>query len=233
MSPPASGILPKILIVDDEAPIRRLIRTAIERGGYRVVEAANAREALNAIDIDRPEVVLLDLGLPDRDGIEIIPQLKKAGTAVLIVSARDATEAKVAALDLGADDYVTKPFDTEEVLARIRVVLRHRLSALADAPLVVVGAVEIDLDARLVRKDGEEVHLTPREYGFVAELARHPGRVLTHAQLLRAIWGPGHEGDVEYLRVAARAVRQKLEADPSAPVLIRNEPGVGYRLMGG
>ncbi|HEX5184885.1 MAG TPA: response regulator transcription factor [Allosphingosinicella sp.] len=227
-----SPLAPRILIVDDEAPIRRLIRTALERGGYRVVEAANAREALNAIDIDRPEVVLLDLGLPDRDGIEIIPQLKKAGPALVVVSARDATEAKVAALDLGADDYVTKPFDTEEVLARIRVVLRHRLSAQAEAPVVTVGAVEIDLDARMVRKGGEEVHLTPREYGFVAELARHPGRVLTHAHLLRAIWGPGHEGDVEYLRVAARAVRQKLEADPSAPVLIRNEPGVGYRLMG-
>ncbi len=227
-----SPLAPKILVVDDEAPIRRLIRTALERGGYRVVETANAREALNALGIDRPEVVLLDLGLSDRDGIEIIPQLKKAGPAVIVVSARDATEAKVAALDLGADDYVTKPFDTEEVLARIRVVLRHLLTAQAEAPVVRVGEVEIDLDVRQVRRSGKEVHLTPREYGFVAELARHPGRVLTHAHLLRAIWGPGHESDVEYLRVAARAVRQKLEADPSAPVLIRNEPGVGYRLMG-
>ena len=173
------------------------------------------------------------LGLTDRDGIEIIPQLKKAGAAVIVVSARDATEAKVAALDLGADDYVIKPFDTEEMLARIRVVLRRRLSAQTEAPVVKVGEVEIDLDARQVRRSGEEVHLTPREYGFIAELARHPGRVLTHAQLLRAVWGVGHEGDVEYLRVAARAVRQKLEADPSAPVLIRNEPGVGYRLMAG
>ena len=228
-----SALAAKILIVDDEAPIRRLIRTALERGGYPVVEAANAREALNALGIDRPEVVLLDLGLSDRDGIEIIPQIKKAGPAVIVVSARDDTEAKVAALDLGADDYVTKPFDTEEVLARIRVVLRNRLSAQAEAPLVTVGEVEIDLDARQVRRSGEEVHLTPREYGFVAELARRPGRVLTHAHLLRAVWGPGHEGDVEYLRVAARAVRQKLEEDPSAPVLIRNEPGVGYRLMTG
>ncbi|HEX4737115.1 MAG TPA: response regulator transcription factor [Allosphingosinicella sp.] len=228
-----NALAPKILVVDDEAPIRRLIRTALERGGYRVVEAANAREALNALGIDRPEVVLLDLGLSDRDGIEIIPQIKKAGPAVIVVSARDDTEAKVAALDLGADDYVTKPFDTEEVLARIRVVLRNRLSAQAEAPLLRVGEVEIDLDARQIRRGGEEVHLTPREYGFVAELARHPGRVLTHAQLLRAVWGVGHEHDVEYLRVAARAVRQKLEADPSAPVLIRNEPGVGYRLMTG
>jgi two-component system KDP operon response regulator KdpE len=221
----------KLLIVDDEAPIRRLIRTALERGGYKVVEAATAQEGLNALAIDKPDVILLDLGLPDRDGLEIIPQIKKAGVALLVVSAREATEQKVVALDLGADDYVTKPFDTEEMLARIRVVLRHRLSAQAEAPVVRVGEIEIDLDARQVRRGGEEVHLTPREYGFVAELAKHPGRVLTHAQLLRAVWGAGHEQDVEYLRVAARAVRQKLEADPSSPLLIRNEPGVGYRLM--
>ena len=222
----------KLLIVDDEAAIRRLIRTALERNGYEVAEAANAREALNALAIDRPEVVLLDLGLPDRDGIEIIPLLKKAGAAVVVISAREDTEPKVAALDLGADDYVTKPFDTEEMLARIRVVLRHRLASQAEVPIVKVGDVEIDLDARQVRRGGEEVHLTPREYAFVAELAKHPGRVLTHAQLLRAVWGLGHEKDVEYLRVAARAVRQKLEADPSRPALIRNDPGVGYRLTG-
>jgi two-component system KDP operon response regulator KdpE len=221
----------KLLIVDDEAPIRRLIRAALDRGGYRVVEASNAREALNALAIDKPEIVLLDLGLPDRDGLEIIPLLKKAGAGVLIISAREATESKVAALDLGADDYVTKPFDTEEMLARIRVVLRHRLGAEAEAPLVEIGGVAIDLEKRQVRRDGEEVHLTPREYGFIAELARHPGRVLTHTHLLRAVWGQGHEQDVEYLRVAARSVRRKLEADPSAPVMIRNEPGIGYRLM--
>ncbi|MEA3002389.1 MAG: two-component system, OmpR family, operon response regulator KdpE [Sphingomonadales bacterium] len=226
-------LAPKLLVVDDEAPIRRLIRTALERGGYRVVEAATAQEALNAIGIDRPDLVLLDLGLPDRDGLEIIPQLKKAGAAVIIVSAREATAPKVAALDLGADDYVTKPFDTEEMLARIRAALRRRLAEETPSPVVEFGEVTIDLGLRQVRRAGEEVHLTPREYAFVAELAKHPGRVLTHANLLRAVWGLGHEGDVEYLRVAARAVRRKLEADPSAPMLIRNEPGVGYRLMAG
>jgi two-component system KDP operon response regulator KdpE len=226
-------LAPKLLVVDDEAPIRRLIRTALERGGYRVVEAATAQEALNAIGIDRPDLVLLDLGLPDRDGLEIIPQLKKAGAAVIIVSAREATAPKVAALDLGADDYVTKPFDTEEVLARIRAALRRRLAEETPSPVVEFGEVTIDLGLRQVHRAGEEVHLTPREYAFVAELAKHPGRVLTHAHLLRAVWGLGHEGDVEYLRVAARAVRRKLEADPSAPTLIRNEPGVGYRLMAG
>ena len=226
-----NAIVCKVLVVDDEKPIRRLIRSALERSGYGVVEAGTAREALNALAIDRPEIILLDLGLPDRDGLEIVTLLKKAGAGVLIISAREATEAKVAALDLGADDYVTKPFDTEEMLARIRVVLRHRLNAQAEAPLVALGAVAIDLERRQVRRDGREVHLTPREYGFIATLARHPGRVLTHAQLLREVWGPGHEHDVEYLRVAARSLRRKLEADPSAPVLIRNEPGIGYRLM--
>ena len=226
-----TGLKQTILVVDDEAAIRRLIRLALERAGYAVSQAATAQEALNAADIDRPEVILLDLGLPDRDGLEIIPLLKRSGAAVVVVSAREATEPKVMALDLGADDYVTKPFDTEEVLARIRVVLRNRLTATAETPVVTLGDLEIDLALRQIRRAGEEIHLTPREYAFIAELAKHPGRVLTHSQLLRAIWGSGHEQDVEYLRVAARAVRRKIEVDPSSPVLVRNEPGIGYRLM--
>ncbi len=222
---------PKILVVDDEAAIRRLLGAGLTRVGYRVVEAGNARDALTAVQIDKPDAVLLDLGLPDRDGLELVPLLKASGASVLVVSARDATDQKVTALDLGADDYVTKPFDTEEVLARIRTALRHRLSAEAEMPVVRFGAIEIDLGARLVRKAGEEVHLTPKEFGFLAELAKHPGRVVTHSQLLRTVWGPGHEKDVEYLRVAARGVRRKLEDDPAIPSAIRNEPGVGYRLM--
>jgi two-component system KDP operon response regulator KdpE len=221
----------KILVVDDEPAIRRLLGAGLGRAGYRVVEAASARDALSAMQIDKPEAVLLDLGLPDRDGLELVPLLKAAGASVLVVSARDATEQKVTALDLGADDYVTKPFDTEEVLARVRTALRHRLSVEAEMPVVRIDAIEIDLGARLVRKGGEEVHLTPKEFGFLAELAKHPGRVVTHAQLLRTVWGPGHEHDVEYLRVAARGVRRKLEGDAAAPSVIRNEPGVGYRLM--
>jgi len=220
----------KILVVDDEAAIRRLLRTALTRGGYRVVEAGSARDALTAMQIDKPEAVLLDLGLPDRDGLELVPLIKAAGAAVIVVSARDATEEKVTALDLGADDYVTKPFDTEEVLARVRTALRHRLSSETAAPIVRVGDIEIDLAARLVRRGGEEIHLTPKEFGFLAELAKHPGRVVTHVQVLRSVWGVGHERDVEYLRVAARGVRKKLEG-PEVPSAIRNEPGVGYRLM--
>lgn len=220
----------KILIVDDEPAIRRLLGASLARAGYRVVEAGNGREALSAMQIDKPEAVLLDLGLPDRDGLELVPLIRGAGATVIVVSARDATGEKVTALDLGADDYVTKPFDTEEVLARIRTALRHRLSNEAAAPVVRLRDIEIDLVARLVRKAGAEVHLTPKEYGFLAELARHPGRVVTHAQMLRSVWGAGHERDVEYLRVAARGVRKKLEGEGAAPSLIRNEPGVGYRL---
>ena len=222
-----------ILVVDDEPAIRRLLHAGLARADYRVVEAGCARDAMSAIHIDKPDVVLLDLGLPDRDGLELIPMIKSAGPAVIVVSARDATEQKVAALDLGADDYVSKPFDSEEVLARIRAAMRHRLANESDTPLIRRGDIEIDLVARLVRKGGAEVHLTPKEYGFLAELAKSAGKVVTHTQLLRSVWGPGHETDVEYLRVAARAIRRKLEEDPSQPVMIRNEPGVGYRLLGG
>lgn len=218
-----------VLVVDDEPAIRRLFEAGLVRAGYAVVEAENAREALNALQIDKPEVVLLDLGLPDRDGLELIP-IMRAHAAIIIVSARDATEQKVAALDLGADDYVSKPFDSEEVLARIRRVLRNRRPADAPEKPFRHGDVEIDLAARAVRKSGQEVHLTPKEYGFLSELARNPGRVITHAQLLKSVWGAGHESDVEYLRVAARGIRRKLEDDAARPTLLRNEPGIGYRL---
>lgn len=221
----------KILVADDEPVIRRLLSATLCRAGYRVVEAESARAALTAIQIDKPDAALLDLGLPDRDGLELVARIKAAGLAVIIVSARDGTDQKVTALDLGADDYVTKPFDTEEVLARVRTALRHRLVAETETPSVRIGEIEIDLVARLVRRGDEEVHLTPKEFGFLAELAKHPGRVITHVQLLRNVWGPGHERDVEYLRVAARGVRKKLERDSTNPSVIRNEPGVGYRLI--
>lgn len=224
------SLAPKILVVDDEAAIRRLLGAALARGGYRLVEAATAREALTAVQIDKPDAVLLDLGLPDRDGIELVPLIRQAGPAVIIVSAREATGEKVAALDLGADDYVTKPFDTDEVLARIRTALRHRLSA--ETALVKIRDIEVDLTGRIVRKGGVEVHLTPKEYGFLAELARHPGRVVTHRQLLNAVWGAAFERNIEYARIVARNLRRKLEADPASPQLIVNEPGIGYRLKG-
>ncbi|HEV2594966.1 MAG TPA: response regulator transcription factor [Sphingomicrobium sp.] len=220
---------PKVVIVDDERAIRRLLRAALERAGYFVIEASTAREAQNALNLDRPEAVLLDLGLQDRDGLELVPLIVKSGAALLVVSARNATEEKIAALDLGADDYVTKPFDTDEVLARLRRAVRQRMSAEA-SPVLDLDGVELDMLARSVRRDGEDIHLTPKEYGVLAELARHPGRVLTHAQLLRAVWGPAHEQHVEYLRVTARGLRMKIERDPARPHIIKTEPGVGYRL---
>jgi two-component system KDP operon response regulator KdpE len=220
---------PKIIVIDDEAAIRRLLRAALERAGYSVVEASTAREAQNAMDIDRPDAVLLDLGLPDRDGLEVVPLVAKSGAALLVISAREATQEKISALDLGADDYVTKPFDTDEVLARLRRALRQRVSVDGNERLQI-GDLEIDLLNRRVRRGGKDIHLTPKEYAVLAELARHPSRVLTHAQLLRAVWGPAHEAHVEYLRVTARGLRTKIELDPSRPTIVKTEPGVGYRL---
>jgi len=223
---------PKALVIDDEPQIRPLLKATLTRAGYAVVEAANGREALNAKSIDKPDLVLLDLGLPDRDGLELVTLLRgEPRSALIVISARDQTEQKVAALDLGADDYVTKPFDTEELLARVRASLRHRLASEAERQVVVVGVVTIDLLARTVRRNAAEVHLTPKEWTLLSELAKHPGRVLTHDYLLRTAWGPAHVGQTEYLRVAIRALRQKLEDTPSQPQLIVNEPGVGYRLI--
>jgi two-component system KDP operon response regulator KdpE len=211
-----------------------LLKATLGRSGYSVVEAANGREALSAKAIDKPDLILLDLGLPDRDGIELVELLRTDPRAALIViSARDQTEQKVAALDLGADDYVTKPFDTEELLARVRASLRQRLASETERQVIEAGPVNIDLLARIVRRDGAEVHVTPKEWDLLAELAKRPGRVLTHEMLLRTVWGPAHLGQTEYLRVAIRSLRQKLEATPSQPQLIVNEPGVGYRLMPG
>jgi two-component system KDP operon response regulator KdpE len=223
--------LARILIVDDDRHIRVLLKAMLERAGHQAVEAGSGREALNAKAIDRPELVLLDLGLPDRDGLELVAALRAdPAIPVIIVSAREETEQKVAALDLGASDYVTKPFDSDELLARIRAALRQTVAPAETAPLLV-GAVEIDLERRRIRRDGEEVHLTPKEYAVLAALAQHPGRVVTHGQLLRTAWGPAQADQTEYLRVVMRALRQKLEAEPSRPALLLNEPGVGYRLM--
>lgn len=223
----------KILIVEDDAHIRRLLKATMQRAGHEAIEAENARQAMSLLDIERPDIVLLDLGLPDRDGLELIEPLRLRSSATLIVvSARENSAEKVTALDLGADDYVTKPFDTEELLARIRTALRHqRTTAAGKEPSVVdAGALRIDLEHRRVFRDLEEVHLTPKEYAVLAELARRPDRVLSHTQLLTSVWGPAQADRVEYLRIAVRGLRQKLEADPSQPKLIVNEMAVGYRL---
>ncbi|WP_242126518.1 response regulator transcription factor [Sphingobium sp. Sx8-8] len=224
----------KALIIDDEPQIRRLIHAALTRADYATMEAADARAALDMMGQERPDVVLLDLGLPDRDGLELVPLIKRQCDASLIViSAREATEQKVAALDLGADDYLTKPFDTEELLARVRVALRNRMTRDGGATAVRAGDVTIDLMARIVTKNGQEIHLTPKEYAVLARLARYPGRVITHQQIMAHVWPHEHEHHVEYLRVLIRTLRQKLEDDPQRPRIIGNELGIGYRLREG
>lgn len=222
----------RILVVDDEVHIRRLLRAALERCGYAVLEAPSARDAMQAIAHHQPDVVLLDLGLPDRDGLELVPLIKeKRGVALLVISAREGTEEKVAALDLGADDYVTKPFDTEELLARVRAALRGKLAAQGGAPVVQVGNVTIDLVQHRISKAGDEVHLTRKEYEVLSQLALAPGRIVTHKRILDAAWPHEHDKRVEYLRSVIRQLRQKLEDDPAQPRVIVNETGIGYRLM--
>lgn len=221
----------KVLIVDDELHIRRLIHAALARNDYAIVEAENAREAIEQLRVERPDIVLLDLGLPDRDGLELVSLFKQqSDTTLIVVSARDATDQKVAALDLGADDYLTKPFDTDELLARVRVALRNRLTRDGGTLSLTVDDVTIDLVARTVTKAGKEVHLTPKEYGVLAQLAKFPGRVITHNQIMAEVWPHEHEHHVEYLRVLVRTLRQKLETDPQQPRIICNELGIGYRL---
>lgn len=207
-----------ILIIDDEAAIRRLLRGALERGGWQAEEAATAADGLAAVRRPGCEVVLLDLGLPDRDGMELIPLIKAADRAVIVLTARDATAEKVAALDLGADDYVTKPFDIEELLARIRTALRHRSSHQRDC--ITAGNISIDLTHHRATRNGQQVQLTRKEFGLAAVLNRNADRVVTHSRLLRAVWGDAHCNDVEYLRVALRSLRHKLESDPAQPKMI-------------
>ena len=220
----------KILVVDDEPAIRRLLRNTLTRAGYEVVEAGDGRAALQVAAAEHPAAVLLDLGLPDRDGLGLLPLLKDLAV-VIVVSARDAVEEKVAALDLGAEDFVTKPFDSEELLARLRVALRHAGAGAATPTLVRRGALTIDLDRRIVTRDGSELHLTRKEYDVLALLARHIGRVVTHDRMLDAAWGGDEDPRIEYLRIVVRNLRQKLEAPGPVGSVIANELGVGYRLL--
>jgi two-component system, OmpR family, KDP operon response regulator KdpE len=218
----------QVLVVDDEPAIRRLLRQALERAGHTVAEATDAREALAAVDRQRPDAVLLDLGLPGRDGLELVPVIaRERSVALLVVSARETTDDKVAALDLGADDYVTKPFDSEELLARLRVALRRHDTG--TETVLEAGDVAIDLLNHVITRGGEDVHLTRKEFAVLAMLAEHPGRVVTHKQILARVWG-GYDPKVEYLRIVIRNLRQKLEAPRPVGSLIGNELGIGYRL---
>lgn len=221
----------RVLIVDDEPQIRRLLRVSLIAQGYVVTETALGREALARVAADHPDLLLLDLGLPDMDGQEVIARLREwSDVPIIVLSVREREKDKVAALDAGADDYLTKPFGIDELLARIRAALRHRVQAGVKEPVYRSGDVAVDLGRRVVTVAGRDVRLTPKEYDLLRVLATHAGKVLTHQQLLRAVWGPGYAAEAQYLRVYVAQLREKLEADPSQPRLILTEPGVGYRL---
>lgn len=222
----------RILVVDDDLHIRRLLHGTLTRASYEVIEAKTGREALDLAAANAPDAILLDLGLSDRDGLELVPiLLQHAPVPLLVVSARESTDDKVAALDLGADDYVTKPFDGEELLARLRAALRHKVIVQGTSPLLRAGDLRIDLANRQVCKGATEVHLTRKEFDVFAQLATSPGRVVTHTRILERVWPAEEDRRIEYLRIVVRNLRQKLETDPARPIVIRNEIGIGYRLM--
>ena len=223
----------RILIVDDEPQIRRALRTSLSAHGYEVETAGTGEQGLVAAADTAPELVFLDLGLPDLDGTEVIRRLRSfSEVPVIVLSVRDQQADKVAALDAGADDYVTKPFGMEELLARLRATLRRSQAEEPAPPVLRFGALEVDLARRLISLGGEPVHLTPTEYGLLEALVTNPGKLLTHQWLLRKVWGQGYAQESHYLRVYVRALRKKLGDDAAAPALILTEPGVGYRWIG-
>jgi two-component system KDP operon response regulator KdpE len=220
----------RVLVVDDEPQIIRGLRVILTNAGYRVEEATTKKEALDAVSVRPPDAIVLDLVLPDGDGIEITTDIRRwSQVPIVILSAVGDERQKVRALDAGADDYVTKPFGSDELLARMRAVLRRR-SDEGDSK-VRVGELEIDLGDRAVRRAGEQLHLTPIEFDLLSKLAEHPGRLVTHRQLLQQVWGPGYEDETHYLRVHFAHVRAKIEPDPSNPRYVITEPGIGYRLQ--
>jgi len=224
---------PLVLVIEDEAQNLRFLRAALTSHGFRFAEAGTGEEGLRQAATRSPDVIVLDLGLPDIDGLEVTRRLREwSAVPIVVLSARGQERDKVAALDLGADDYVTKPFGVGEFLARLRVALRRGAGSSADAEegVVEIGGLSIDLARRRILRDGAEVRLTPIEYKLLAVLARHPGRVLTHETLLRQVWGPGYTHQKHYLRVYMAQLRHKLEKDPARPRYLMNEPGVGYQL---
>jgi two-component system, OmpR family, KDP operon response regulator KdpE len=223
---------PRILVVDDEPEIQRFLRVALTAAGYEPMSAETAQQALKAVATRAPDAIVLDLGLPDRDGKDVLADIRTfSNVPVIVLSARDREVEKIEALDRGADDYVEKPFAIGEFMARLRVALRHAGSAASEqAAQISLDGLEIDLERRLVVRDGAPVRLPPKEYDLLVALARRAGRVVTHRQILTEVWGPAHREDMQYLRVFIGQLRAKIERDPAAPTLIRTEPGVGYRI---
>ena len=221
-----------VLVIDDEPQIRKFLRISLASQGYNVLEAATGAEGLSQVALNRPDVVVLDLGLPDMDGQQVLRDIREwSSVPVLVLSVRASEAQKVQALDSGANDYVTKPFGIQEFLARIRALLRQAPSADAQEVALEIGPLTIDLAYRRVLLDGVEVALTRKEYAVLAQLSRHPGRVITQQQLLKDIWGPTHLENSHYLRIVVGHLRQKLADDPTRPRFIATEPGVGYRLL--
>jgi two-component system, OmpR family, KDP operon response regulator KdpE len=220
-----------VLVIDDEPAIRRLLRTSLGANGFHVIEAGSAEDGLAEIAARKPEIVLLDLGLPDMDGLNVIHRMRRASdnTPIIVLSSRGEERAKVAALEAGADDYVTKPFGIAELIARIRTALRHKVQMLGGEPIFESGDLRVDLVRRLVTLGGAEVKLSPKEYDILRQLVLHAGKVLTHRFLMHEVWGAA--GDVQYLRIYVRQLRAKIEARPEQPRHILTETGVGYRLQ--
>ncbi|MBI5958692.1 MAG: response regulator [Chloroflexi bacterium] len=221
----------RILVVDDDRAIRRFLRTSLGAHGYEVFEAETGHQALQDVMTHRPDVIILDLGLPDLDGVEVTRQLREwSQTPIIILSVREREEEKIAALDAGADDYLTKPFGVGELMARLRVALRHAVLQVDETSEFTLGTLRVDLVRRVVEVKSVEVQLTPTEYALLRVLIKHAGKVLTHHQLLREVWGPGYEQEKHLLRVNVSNLRSKLEVEPTRPQYILTEPGVGYRL---
>lgn len=222
----------RVLVVDDEPQIRRLLRLTLERQDYQVIDAATGLDGVAVAAEQQPDLIILDLGLPDIDGVEVVRRIRDwSAVPIVILSVRNRDDDKVGALDAGADDYVNKPFSTPELLARLRAALRHRLKQAGEAPVFRSDDLAVDLVRRRVTRAGQEVRLSPRQYDLLRFLVQHAGRVVTHRQILTTVWGPAHGDDTQYLRVFVGQLRQKLERDPSQPELILTEPGVGYRLV--
>lgn len=221
----------RVLVVDDEPAIHRFLTPALVANDYEVLRADNGSDALRRIAADAPDVVVLDLGLPDMDGKEVIGRVRAwSDVPIVVLSARDREAEKISALDRGADDFVNKPFSVGELMARLRAALRHQMQRSGETPVLRIGELEIDVPRRRVLRDGDEVKLTPKEFELLAFLARHAGKVVTHKQILNAVWGPAHEGDTQYLRVYVGQLRQKIEQDQAEPAVVLTEPGIGYRL---